>query len=232
MRRSIVPIAVAVTAAFSAGAFLAVVLARRYATTRELTEELEAAPVVAIDVLGALRVVAGDVEHVHVNARVVGTEEATAAYELGIERDGDTLHLRAPGTPKGGGFAGIGMRVVVPRGTRVRVHASAGAVSANGLDDIEIVNRVGPIAVRDVGGSVRVRTGAGPIAVMLTKDRAVTGVDVESKAGPIAVAVPRALGADYEIVARTGPVQAPASVEGGVPVRIQAGAGPVAIAVR
>jgi hypothetical protein len=215
MRRSVLPFALAATVAAGAGTILAVALARRFRFTRELTEELDAAAVVEIDVLGALRVVAGDVEHVHVRARVVGTEAATAAYRLGIERDGETLHLRAPGTPKGGGFTGIGMNVVVPRGTRVHVRASAGAIAA-----------------RDVGGSVRVRTGAGPIAVALTKDRAVSGVDVEAKAGPIAVTVPRALEADYDIVARAGPVSAPASVTGGIPIRIQSGAGPVAIAVR
>ncbi|HTW84292.1 MAG TPA: hypothetical protein VMD91_09515 [Candidatus Sulfotelmatobacter sp.] len=186
----------------------------------------------SIELFGAVRVVAGDVEHVHVWARIVGHKDTVDAYRLEHERDGETLRIHAPAIGKGRGLTGIAMRVVVPRGTRVRAHAVAGAVAARGLDDLEIENRLGPVAVRDVGGTVHVQTGAGPIAIALTKNRTIRSVDVTTTAGPIALAVPRSFAANYEIDAHMGPVHAPASVAGGVPVRIRSGAGPIAIAVR
>lgn len=232
MRRAIVPAVIGAAVLLGGGIAATAAFARRYGVVRVIEEELEAAPTVEIDVLGALRVVADDVDKVLVHARVFGSEEAVAEYVLGVERDGETLHLRLPGTPRGRGWAGVGVRVVVPRGTRVHVRAKAGAVAARGLDDLDVVNRVGPIAARDVGGHVHLRTTAGPIAVALARSRPITAVDLSTIAGPVAMAVPRRFEASYDVVSEAGPVRVPDSVPGGVPVHVHVDAGPIAIGVR
>jgi hypothetical protein len=231
MRRSIGS-AVAVAALLGGGLAIALGYARRYGAVRVVNEELDPAATLEVDVLGAVSVVAGEVKKISVRLSIWGRAATIAAYRLGVEREGQTLRLIALGRAGGSERAIVRLQIVVPRGTHLRVRSSAGAISARSLDDVDLDVRFGAISARDVGGTVRVHLGVGAVAVALAKDRPIAAVDVDCGAGPIALAVPRVLRADYHVIAGLGPVRAPDSVPGGVPVDVHAGAGPVAIALR
>ncbi|MGD0050195.1 MAG: hypothetical protein ABSD03_00040 [Vulcanimicrobiaceae bacterium] len=232
MRRSTVSGAIAVAALLGGGIAIALGYARRYGAVRVVNEEFDAASTLEVDVLGAVSVVAGEVKKISVQLSIWGSAATVAAYRLGVEREGQTLRLSAPGRMSGSERAIVRLQIVVPRATHLRVRSSAGAISARSLDDVDLDARLGAISASDVGGTVRVRIGAGAIAVGLAKDRPIAAVDIDCGAGPIALAVPRALRADYHVVARLLPIRPPDSVPGGIPVDVHTGAGPVAIALR
>jgi hypothetical protein len=232
MRRSTVSTAVAVAALLGGGVAIVFGYARRYGAVRVMNEEFDPAATLEVDVLGAVSVVAGEVKKISVRVSIWGSAATIAAYQLGVEREGKTLRLSAPGHTSGRERAIVNLQIVVPRGTHLRVRSSAGMISARSLDDVDLDARLGAISARDVGGTVHVRIGAGAVAVALAKDRPIAAVDIDCGVGPIALAVPRALRADYHVVAALTPIRAPDSVPGGIPVDVHAGAGPVAIALR
>jgi hypothetical protein len=119
--------------------------------------------------------------------------------------------------------------VRAPEGTAVRVQSAKTRVTLEGLDDVDVLSAKGRIVMRDVAGTVRVRSAAESIDLTLSSARETRSVDVQIARVAFSLVVPAARGGDYRFDTVRSRVSAPPPVEGGIPIRIQGARAEVAI---
>ena len=111
--------------------------------------------------------------------------------------------------------------VYVPRERNLEATANNGPLSVRGVTGrIRLETRNGPIDLADVGGEVTARAQNGPIGVKLGGTTwEGTGLDAETRNGPISVSIP----ADYSAVLETGTEHGPFDTEIPLQVRLEPG---------
>jgi hypothetical protein len=119
--------------------------------------------------------------------------------------------------------------VAVPRGTAVRLRMAKSRGSVQGIDDVDVVCAKARVDLRDVAGTVRVRSAKSAIDIELARDRETRSVDVAIAKVRFALGLPAARGGAYDLRAAKSRVSAPPSVEGGIPIRVRAAVSHVAI---
>jgi DUF4097 and DUF4098 domain-containing protein YvlB len=80
-------------------------------------------------------------------------------------------------------------------------------VSVEGVSGrIRATTTNGPLSLRDLGGSVQARATNGPVTVALTGSGwEGTGLDVETRNGPVRVSVPEGYSAQLDMATQNGP---------------------------
>lgn len=117
----------------------------------------------------------------------------------------------------------VSYRISVPRHIDLTVQTTNGPVSVTGVAgtmDLRAVN--GPLTLERVGGDVHVRAENGPLSVTLDGTRwAGTGLDAETRNGPVDLLIPKVYAAHLETGTRNGPMEIgfPVTVEGNVDLR-------------
>lgn len=192
-----------------------------------------------------------DQSQVEVHARI----EARAGSEADARALAERVRLTTAGTIRAEGPARdddaywhVSYVVYVPARSDLEATTQNGPVGVRGVaGSIRLETRNGPIALRDVGGDVHARAQNGPISVMLTGTTwQGTGLDAETRNGPISLTVPDGYNARLE----TGTVNGPFSTDlpltvtlqgrlsgpftatlgsGGPPIRVLTTNGPVSI---
>jgi len=184
--------------------------------------EFDAAPVVEIrSAFGEVRVVAGDGPGIGVRSiDVEGAGHAVRGRRSDDER-GDVLRLDVH--PRSS------VEVTVPHGTAVRMLSAKTSIVLTGIDDVDVRSAKGTIAMRDVAGTVRVRSASEMVDLRLSRERETRSVDVEIAKALFSLAVPAARGGAYRILTAKSRVNVPPSVEGGIPIRIRGARAEIAV---
>ncbi|GAB3592449.1 DUF4097 family beta strand repeat-containing protein [Angustibacter peucedani] len=147
-----------------------------------------------------VRVVDVDVsaEHVELVAGPEGSTQLTRRISWSLARptvteqlDGDRLVVRSHCPWSFGRGCSGRVELVVPPGTEVHAHSSAGSVSATGLTGVlDLSSSAGGVDGEDLAAAtVRAQSSAG--SVELAFATAPTSVDATSSAGSVEVALPR-----------------------------------------
>jgi hypothetical protein len=187
--------------------------------TSNETEEVESAPVLVIR--GALDVVnltASDGPRIGVTASGNGLGDA-----LQVRRADDGSKVVFNLRPR------RRVDIAVPRGTAVRLRFAKSRGTVEGLDDIDVRCAKARFDLRDVAGTVRVRSAKSAIDVQLANDRETGAVDVAIAKVRFSLGLPASRGGVYDVRAAKSRVSSPASVEGGIPVRVRAAVSRVSI---
>ena len=132
-----------------------------------------------------------------------------------IERDGSTIRLRPPSGGDERRAVTVSYRVRVPRGTSVLSVSDSGATAIRDvIGSVDVRTQSGAIDVRQVGGATTISTGSG-------------AVGVEEAAGPLSVTTGSsaitARGVKHDLKVRTGSgaVNAALTGPGGIDVETQ-----------
>lgn len=200
---------------------------------------------------GGVSVVGWDRNEVEVHARIEARAESMAqarvlAEEVRIET-GRTIGADGPSSQRNANWH-VSFVVYVPARSDLELSTRNGPLSVRGVHgtmDLQAQN--GPISLHEVGGDVRARAQNGPISIDLEGRRwNGTGLDAETRNGPINLGVPDGFNADLETGTVNGPFtsEIPLSVtlqgrlrgpinaklgDGGPPIRVVTTNGPVRI---
>jgi hypothetical protein len=170
---------------------------------------------------GAVRISGWDRDSVGVTAKVqtqARTDEGAQALarEIRITASGGTITAAGPST-SGRRSWSVSFDVLVPRRTDLTARTVNGPISVDevaGKMDLHAVN--GPLRLDGVGGDVHARTVNGPLVVVLEGDHwDGTGLDSETRNGPVVLTLPERYSAHLE----TGTVNGPMHLD--IPVTLQ-----------
>jgi DUF4097 and DUF4098 domain-containing protein YvlB len=180
---------------------------------------------------GGVEVVAWDQPDIEVHARIQVNGESVQdarenARDIQIETDGGVIRATGPSMGRRNGWA-VSFLVLVPRRMDIAASTHNGPLSVKnvtGRMNLDVVN--GPLDLDGVGGNVTARAENGPLSVDLTGTRwEGTGLDAETRNGPVTIRIPE----DYSAELETGTVNGPLDVafpmtvtlQGRVPRRIR-----------
>lgn len=161
---------------------------------------------------GGVSVRGWDRDEVLVRARVQAnapTEEAARgiARAVRVQSGGGTVRAEGPETGRGRHWS-VSYEVFVPRRANLDLDASNGPLAVrdvSGTMDLRTQN--GPLALRNVGGTVHARTTNGPLVVELSGTRwSGTGLDAETTNGPVSLRIPEGYNARLEAGNTHGPM--------------------------
>lgn len=161
---------------------------------------------------GGIQVCGAEQTDVRLRARVRGwgdTREEAAAQARAVRFTVDGGNVRASGS---GTSSDEGWHVdfigTVPRRYDVEVSAANGPTTVCDLTGrIRIEAQNGPVDLRDVGGEVYARGANGPITLELTGAQVVgSGIDVETRNGPLTLVLPAAMNARLVAGTENGPL--------------------------
>lgn len=114
------------------------------------------------------------------------------------------------------------VEVGVPHGTAVRLMFAKSRIDVHGVDDVDVRTAKSEVKLRDVGGTVRIRSAKDSVGVVLSGERETRAVDVLVAKSALSLELPAARGGAFSISSAKSSVTAPPSTEGGVPVELQA----------
>lgn len=191
---------------------------------------------------------------ISVEARIQATADdasraAAIAKGVRVAHNGSVLAATGPDMSRDDHESWSVMYVVkVPRMTNLDLNALNGPMSVRNVRGHIIANTTnGPLSLTDVAGDVRARTQNGPMSVKLAGARwEGTGLDAETRNGPLTLSIPEGYNADLETGTTNGPftTDVPLDVrvmgsrtsriktkmgDGGAPVRVVTSNGPVSI---
>jgi hypothetical protein len=161
----------------------------------------------SVSVRGANR---GDVL---VRARVVAHADSDAAArqlasQVRVNAAGGRIAAEGPDSLDRASWA-VSFEVEVPQGTPLTLTTRNGAVALAGFTGearLQAVN--GPLRLADVNGDIRGATTNGPVTVDLNGDRwEGTGLDVETRNGPVRISTPAGYSAELEVETVNGPLR-------------------------
>lgn len=182
--------------------------------------EIDAAPrLVILGAVNDVNIVAG--EGPRIRARVLDGPSAAGAVFLRRSDDGRQVHLNLHPRCR--------VDVAVPRGTAVRLQLAKSSVVATGIDDVDVLSAKGSLLLRDVGGTIRIRSAQESVDIDLSRERETCSVDVQIAKTRFALCLPASRGGKYRIESAKTSVTAPPSVEGGIPITVRAARAQVAI---
>lgn len=171
---------------------------------------------------GGVAVEAWDEPGIEVHARIQAWDESmNEARELAdrIEIDSTGAVLRATGPSMRDGSWSVSFVVMVPRRMDIEATAHNGPVSVHdvtGTMNLSVVN--GPLGLSGLGGDVHARAENGPLSVELSGNQwDGTGLDAETRNGPVSIQIPR----DYSAELETGTVNGPLDVNFPLTVTLQ-----------
>lgn len=164
---------------------------------------------------GGVAVRGGAVGAVHVSARVQAHARTDArareiARAIRIHATDGQVFAEGPGTGDREGWS-VSYRIMVPSRADLDLTAVNGPISIRDVvGRIRAETRNGPLALEDLAGDVYGRTRNGPLRVTLTGSRwEGSGIDAETRNGPVTVAVPEG----YSAALETGSVNGRLTVE-------------------
>jgi DUF4097 and DUF4098 domain-containing protein YvlB len=180
---------------------------------------------------GGVEVQAWDRNGIEVHARIqahgrTAREARESAGDIEIKTDGGVIRASGPNMDRRNGWA-VSFLVLVPRRMDVEATTRNGPLSiknVTGRMKLDVIN--GPLALSGVGGDVTARAENGPLSVRLTGSRwEGTGLDAETRNGPVTIRIPEGYSAELETGTVNGPldVSFPLTVtlQGRVPRRIK-----------
>lgn len=163
---------------------------------------------------GGVLLRAWDRDSVHVVARIQAdartraeAERRAAAVEVVLERG--TIRATGPDLDDGAeGSWSATLEVYVPRRSDVTAETRNGPIEARGVEGtLRLTTVNGPLMLREVAGDVRARTQNGPLMVTLSGRRwQGTGLDAETRNGPIQLSIPEGYSARLETGSQNGPM--------------------------
>ena len=190
---------------------------------------------------GGIAVIGWDVDSVLVIAKIQ-TRAGSGAAARELARDirlitaGGTI--RADGPPmRGRDSWSVSFEIYVPDRSDLSLETHNGPIAVREVSgSIEMRAHNGPIALRGVSGDVRGRTTNGPVDVVLVGRRwQGRGLDMETSNGPIQLTIPDGYSAQLETGTTNGPMRVnfPITIQGRVTGRIatQLGSGGAPIRV-
>jgi hypothetical protein len=164
-----------------------------------------------------------------------------------VEAAAGTIRAQGPSTGQGEDWS-VSFDVYVPQRSDLAIETVNGPLSVEAVSGtLRLQARNGPLSLTDVGGDVQARVQNGPLSVELSGERwQGTGLDAESRNGPVALAVPEHYNAELETGTVNGPMDLgfPLTVtvhgrlsrrihatlgEGGAPVRVVTTNGPLTV---
>ena len=147
---------------------------------------------------------------VHMRVQAYASSRGVArdiAEEISIDRDGNTVTADGPEPDRREGWH-VEFVVYVPRNSDLNLHTTNGPLAVRdvaGTMDLRTTN--GPLSLRGLAGDVRARTSNGPLAVHLTGTRwSGVGLDAETSNGPATVYLPQDYSAEFETGTINGPM--------------------------
>jgi hypothetical protein len=150
-----------------------------------------------------------------------GTDARAIAGSIVIDASSGTLRADGPQTRDGQSWS-VSFVLSAPRRADVQVDALNGPLTISGISgQIQATTVNGPVSLNELGGDVRVRTTNGPLSIMLSGNSwDGTGLDAETKNGPVTLAVPDGYSAQLEAGTVNGPLRLgiPVTVQGELPV--------------
>jgi hypothetical protein len=146
-----------------------------------------------------------------IKARARSRDEAKAlAGEIELLARGTRLSAQGPVSGDGRAWH-VEYRVFVPRKTDLSLitrNGPLGVRNVSGTMDIRSEN--GPVSLEGLSGAVEARTHNGPLSVVLTGRRWVgAGLDAEAENGPVSIQIPR----DYSARLETGTINGPTQLQ-------------------
>jgi DUF4097 and DUF4098 domain-containing protein YvlB len=161
---------------------------------------------------GGVEVQSWDNDDIEVHARIQTRGESMqdareTAGDIEIETEGGMIRASGPDVGRRNGWA-VSFLVLVPRRMDVEAATRNGPLSVKnvtGTMKLAVVN--GPLALYGVGGDVTARAENGPLSVGLTGTRwEGTGLDAETRNGPVTIRIPEGYSAEMEMGTINGPL--------------------------
>lgn len=161
---------------------------------------------------GAVQIIADDRKDIEVHTRLQASGETSAAAgevleELRIDL-GSTLTVDGPTRTRDQGWS-ASFVIYVPRSSNLDISTSNGPVAVKdvvGTMDLRATN--GPIMLSGVGGDVTAHARNGPLHVRLTGTRwQGAGLDAETENGPVTLEIPSSYNAALETGTVNGPME-------------------------
>jgi hypothetical protein len=186
---------------------------RRHCETRQLTMPGGAPVEIDAGHNGGVWVRAADRADVAVAAHVLAdaptdAEARSIAEQVQVTATGGRVTATGPDTG-GRRWWAVTFVVEVPPGTPVTAQARNGGVTLEdftGEARLQSVN--GPVNLRNVGGDIRGGTTNGPVTIELDGGAWIgSGLDMETRNGPVRIRVPEAFSANLELETVNGPVR-------------------------
>jgi DUF4097 and DUF4098 domain-containing protein YvlB len=172
---------------------------------------------------GGIEVMSWDRNDIEVHARIQAHGESDSearrrAQDIEIETEGSVLRADGPSMGRGNGWS-VSYLVMVPERMDITASSHNGPISVSdvtGTMNLDVVN--GPLMLEGLGGHVSARAENGPLFVSLKGSRwQGTGLDAETRNGPVTLEIPEGYSAQLE----TGTVNGPLDVSFPLTVTLQ-----------
>ncbi len=160
---------------------------------------------------GGVHVEGWDRDSVSIHARIRASAEDLAdaralARDVSVDHSGNSISAEAPESGRRQSVS-VELVVFVPRRSDVTAETLNGPLAARNLSgSLDLQTQNGPLSLEGVSGDVRARTVNGPLSVRLSGTRwEGAGLDAETSNGPATIYIPEDYSARLETGTRNGP---------------------------